>query len=131
MIVERATIRLAPSPADLGGLPENAVREEVLTYLKVNHWIVARIEQRMGMAKGIPDLIAEKDGRAIWIELKSRGGRWNPLGPRPRTIKRGELRPEQEAFRLRRAGIGIPYIVARSWYDVHQVLVEAGIENNN
>jgi hypothetical protein len=130
MIGERATLPAAASPADEGGLPEDHVREEVLTYLKVNGWIVQRIEVRMGMTKGIPDLIAAKGGRAVWIELKSRGGRWITGTGRARTIKRGELKPEQLAFGCRWAVTGIPIIVARSWYDVHQVLVKLGIENN-
>ena len=127
---QRPTIRLA-SPAGEGGAGEDQVRGEVMTYLKINNWIVARIEQRMGMTKGTPDLIAGKNGRAIWIELKSRPGYTMTKTGHQRKIKEGVLSDDQRGFALRWSITGIPVILARSWRDVHRILVDLGIENND
>ena len=56
-------------------LLEKEIRAQVKEYLTMMGWFVFYILQGTGSYKGIPDLIAVKDGRVVFIELKTRKGK--------------------------------------------------------
>lgn len=62
--------------------------------------------------KGCPDLIAFPfdDGRTLWVEVKA---------------GRGKLSEDQAAFRDFCRGLSVPWVEARSWYDVERYINQA------
>ena len=54
---------------------ETDIRHQVQDYLRIKGWFVFYILQGLGAYKGIPDLIAIRDGRVLFIELKTARGR--------------------------------------------------------
>ena len=56
-------------------ISESDIRRQVRDYLRVKGWFVFHVLQGLGAYKGIPDLIAVRDGRVIFIELKTARGR--------------------------------------------------------
>lgn len=55
---------------------ETDIRRQVRDYLRVKGWFVFHILQGgVGVYRGITDLIAAKDGRVLFIELKTARGR--------------------------------------------------------
>lgn len=63
--------------------------------------------QKMGRVKGAPDLIAGKNGRSYWLELKTDKGRQSP---------------EQKCFQALAPLFGAEYLVVRSMDDVKELL---------
>lgn len=55
--------------------PEGIVRRDVKRELKANGWYVFHVQQGPLSHKGISDLIAVRDGKTVFIELKARNGR--------------------------------------------------------
>jgi len=55
--------------------PETVIKRQVKQYLKLKGWFVFHILQGLGAYKGIPDFIACKDGRVIFLEIKSPNGK--------------------------------------------------------
>lgn len=62
---------------------------------------------KMGRVKGAPDLIAGKNGRSYWLELKTRTGRQSP---------------EQRCFQENAPKFGAKYIVVRTEEDIKELL---------
>lgn len=55
---------------------EADIRRQVRDYLRIRGWFVFHILQGgVGVYRGITDLIAAKDGRVLFIELKTARGR--------------------------------------------------------
>ena len=55
---------------------ESVFQKEVIKILKNNKWYVMRTQ--MGIKSGISDLLAMKEGRTIWLELKRPDGKGKP-----------------------------------------------------
>jgi len=51
-------------------ITENDVKRQVKDYLSIKGWYHFPILQGLGSFKGIPDRIAIKDGRTIYLEVK-------------------------------------------------------------
>ena len=83
--------------------PETAILRAVAGYLRVRGYFVVRIQQGLGCHKGIADLVVMKDGRTIWVEVKT---------------PKGRLSAWQDGFRQAVVNSGCEYIVARSLDDV-------------
>jgi hypothetical protein len=68
--------------------------------------------KRMGVVAGVPDLaFVLPDGRAAFLEVKTRNGRFSP---------------EQMAFRGRCKAVGAPFAIARSVDEAERVLASWG-----
>ena len=63
--------------------------------------------EKMGRAKGAPDLIAGKGGKSYWLELKT---------------KTGKQSPEQECFEFLAPSFGARYLIVRSIQDVEEII---------
>jgi len=105
-----------------GGAPEKQVVSDIECFLKLNGWMVHRIEQRIGFRTGTPDMIAGKDGRAMWIEAKRRWGPWRDKYGKIKNLRGNVQRPGQIKFQ-KMWQKHIPYIVARKWEDVAETIM--------
>ena len=56
-------------------LTEIDIRRQVTDYLQLRQYFCFYVLQGLGAYKGIPDLIAVKNGRVLFIELKTPRGR--------------------------------------------------------
>ena len=56
-------------------LTETDIRRQVTDYLQLRQYFSFYVLQGLGAYKGIPDLIAVKNGRVLFIELKTPRGR--------------------------------------------------------
>ncbi|MFW5887701.1 MAG: VRR-NUC domain-containing protein [Bacteriovoracia bacterium] len=56
-------------------ITENDVKRVVKDYLSVKGWYHFYILQGMGAFKGIPDIIAIKNGRVLFLEIKKPTGK--------------------------------------------------------
>ena len=56
-------------------LTETDIRRQVRDYLRIRGWFVFHILQGLGCYLGVTDLIAVRDGRVLFIELKTPRGR--------------------------------------------------------
>ncbi len=56
-------------------ITESDIRRQVRDYLRVKGWFVFHVLQGLGCYLGVTDLIAVKDGRVLFIELKTARGR--------------------------------------------------------
>lgn len=54
-------------------LTENDIKRQVKDYLSIKGYFHFHILQGLGAFKGIPDRIAIKDGRVIFLEMKAPG----------------------------------------------------------
>ena len=54
---------------------ETAIKQQIKDYLNIKGWFNFHILQGMGAYKGIPDRIAIKDNRVVFIEIKRPGGK--------------------------------------------------------
>jgi len=86
-----------------GQQPETAILRAVRDYLRVQGWLCIRMQQGIGSHKGIADLYCLKDGRSVWLEIKT------PTGKQSR---------HQEAFQDQVRNYGGEYAIARSLDDV-------------
>lgn len=86
--------------------PETVIRTAIRDYLNLCGWKVTRIVQSALSEKGIPDLVAMREGRTVWIECKAPHGR---------------LSDYQQAWLQDLEDHGGSYIVARSVEDVEQL----------
>jgi len=86
-----------------GQQPETGILRAVRDYLRVQGWLVIRQQQGMGSHKGIADLYCLKDGRSVWLEIKT------PTGKQSRY---------QQTFQADVEAYGGEYVVARSVDDV-------------
>jgi Holliday junction resolvase len=56
---------------------EQQVQTKIKNKLKADGWLVVKLIKTS--MNGIPDLLALKDGRAVFIEVKQKGGKASPL----------------------------------------------------
>lgn len=82
---------------------ESDIQKSIKQHLEWHGWFVVKIHQTLGSYKGIADLYAIKNGRQVWIEVKTPSGR---------------LSEHQVKFQADIEGHGGTYIVARSVDDV-------------
>ena len=54
---------------------ETQIRGQVRDYLRSKGWFCFHVLQGLGAYRGISDLIAVKDGRVLFVELKTARGR--------------------------------------------------------
>lgn len=57
---------------------ERYIQKQIKEYLTWTGWFVVKIHQSLGSHKGIADLYALKEGRHVWIEVKTPKGRQSP-----------------------------------------------------
>ncbi len=62
-------------PNDKFYLTETDRRKQVKEYLLLKRWFVWHNLQGIGCYRGLPDLMAAKDGEVIGVEIKKPGGR--------------------------------------------------------
>lgn len=86
---------------------EAQVLREVRHWLHFNQWFVIRNHQGLGCHRGLSDLTAIKDGRVLWIEVKTANGR---------------LSHWQEQFQDDISFYGGEYVLVRSLEDLIQYL---------
>ncbi|GHU77108.1 hypothetical protein AGMMS49992_24070 [Clostridia bacterium] len=55
--------------------PETFIRDIVRATLRADGWFVFYIFQGLGCYSGIADLCAIKNGRVVWLEIKTQRGR--------------------------------------------------------
>lgn len=84
-------------------LLEKDLQAAIRDYLRLMGWYVVKIHQSLGSHRGIADLYAIKNGRHVWIEVKT---------------AKGVLSEHQAAFRDAIEQQGGTYIAARSVDDV-------------
>lgn len=91
-----------------GQQPETAILRAVRDYLQLppRPWFVVRMQQGLGSYKGLADLYCLRDGRSVWIEIKTPQGR---------------LSRHQRAFKDAIEAHGGEYVVARSVEDVMEL----------
>lgn len=54
-------------------ITENMIKRQVKDYLNIRGWFNFHILQGLGAYRGIPDRIAIKDGRVLFLEMKGPG----------------------------------------------------------
>lgn len=86
--------------------PETIIKKSVRLYLHYKGWFSFPILQGLGAYKGIPDLIAVKNGQVLFIEVKRPDGR---------------LSDYQKRFKENIENAGCKYIVARSAEELKDV----------
>ena len=55
--------------------PETAIKKMVKQYLQIKGWFIFPLLAGLGAYKGISDMYAIKDGRGIWVEIKTPKGK--------------------------------------------------------
>ncbi len=58
--------------------PETLIKQDVKRYLSLKGWFCFSVLQGLGAHKGIADIIACKEGRTIFIEIKTPRGKQSP-----------------------------------------------------
>lgn len=92
--------------ANTASIKESDIQAQIKQYLQYHGWYVVKIHQSLGSVRGIADLYALKDGRHVWIEVKT---------------PRGRLSEYQEKFRNEIEGHGGTYMVARGIEDLEGI----------
>jgi len=59
-------------------ITENDVKKQIKQYLTLMGWFHFHILQGLGSYLGIPDIIAIKNGRVLFLEIKKPGGKLSP-----------------------------------------------------
>ena len=89
------------------GLPtESEIQTAIRQLLQARGWFVIRLQQGLGCHRGLSDLVAIKQGRVVWIEVKT---------------PRGRLSEYQLAFARSVDGHGGEYVVMRDPKDVFRL----------
>ena len=86
---------------------EAMIQQQIRDYLRLTGWFVVKIHQSLGSYRGIADLYALKNGRSVWIEIKT---------------AKGVLSKHQERFWDDIQLHGGEYYVCRSVDDVQEAL---------
>lgn len=89
--------------------PETAIKHTIRDYLTVHKWFVFPILQGMGAYKGISDLVACKDGKTMFIEVKA---------------PRGKQSEHQAKFEINVKQSGCHYLIARGYEDVRDYMIK-------
>jgi len=90
-------------PFDFYKPKEKDIQQQTRDYLRRHHWFVIRLQQSLGCHKGLPDLLAIRDGVVLFIEIKS---------------PRGKLSRYQEQFKQDLESHGGRYLIVRDLADV-------------
>jgi len=88
-------------------ITENDIKRQVKNYLDVKGFFHFHILQGLGAFRGIPDMIAVKAGRVIFLEIKKPGGK---------------LSEHQQRFKETMGGAGGEYYVVRSLEEIMKIL---------
>ncbi len=91
------------SPSRTRRQPESYILAAVRDALRMQGWSVIRMQQGLGCHKGMADLCAMKDGRTLWVEVKTPTGRQSE---------------HQKAFEAMVKACGGEYFMARDGLDV-------------
>lgn len=87
---------------------ETIIRKSIMDELKKSGWFVIYfLQMGFGQYKGMSDLLCMKDGQVIFVECKT---------------PEGKQSPEQIQFQKDCEAHGVTYILARSVYDVKDML---------
>ncbi len=86
-------------------LTEIDIRGQVRDYLRIRGWFCFHVLQGLGAYRGISDLIAVKDGRVIFVELKTATGRQSAY---------------QETFQADLEAAGGEYVLCRGVEDLQR-----------
>lgn len=78
--------------------PETLIKRDVKRYLSLTGWYCFSILQGLGAHRGIPDIIACRDGQTLFIECKS---------------PKGKQSPDQQEFEQRIKEAGCIYLLIR------------------
>jgi len=87
--------------------PENIVKRQIKDYLSITGWFNFHLLAGLGCYKGAPDRIAIKNGRVLFIEVKSSSGKQLPY---------------QKLFQRCITHYGGEYILAHSVEDVMNII---------
>lgn len=94
-------------------LTESQIQRQIVDYLQYTGWLVLQTylgSNRGGsvwMTKGLPDICAIKNGRHVWLEIKTPAGR---------------VKPEQEILHQQLRAHGAEIYVVRSLEDCIKAL---------
>ena len=92
--------------------PEWNVKADIRDYMRKTGWLILPIPATMYSVKGVPDYVAIRAGKVVFIEAKA---------------KRGVQSKEQKIMQAAIEAEGIPYILAKSSEDVEKALVSLGL----
>jgi hypothetical protein len=85
--------------------PESALKAACVQYLRLQGWLTyPLVQQGIGAVRGLPDRIAIKHGRTVYLEFKRPGGK---------------LSPDQESRRAEIEAAGATYLVVRCVEDLY------------
>lgn len=87
--------------------PETAIKKQIKDFLSLHGWYCFPVLQGLGAHKGISDLIACKDGKTLFIEVKT---------------QKGKQSSHQIHFQNCIENAGGQYILARSYIDIRRYL---------
>ena len=90
---------------------ESDIQKAIKDYLQVHGYFVVKIHQSLGSYKGIADLYAIKNGRHMWVEVKT---------------SRGKLSDWQKQFKYDIEQHGGFWTEARSVEDIASILRDMG-----
>jgi len=96
-------------------ITESDIKNQVKDYFSLKGWFHFPLTAGMGSYKGVPDRIAAKDGRVLFIEVK-----------RPR----GKQSENQREFQANIEGAGGEYILVRCLEDLIEGIKEGGKRND-
>ena len=87
---------------------ETIIRKSIMDELKKSGWFVIYfLQMGFGQYKGMSDLMCMRDGQVVFVECKTETGKQSP---------------EQVQFQKDCESRGVRYILARSVYDVKDLL---------
>lgn len=84
-------------------IPESQIQRDIKEFLQWQGWYVYKNHQSLGSHRGLFDLTAIKNGRVVWIEVKT---------------EKGKLSEQQERFKADIEARGGECCVARGIDDV-------------
>jgi len=88
-------------------ISENDIKRQVKNYLDIKGYFHFHILQGLGAFRGIPDMIAIRKGRVIFLEIKKPGGK---------------LSEHQQRFKETMERVGGEYYVVRSLEEIIKIL---------
>ena len=101
---------MKPKKLKLPAIPENAITQQIRSYLRVKRIPHYKAWQGLGSEKGVSDIVGVlPGGRALFIEVKG---------------QKGKLSPYQERFLETMKAAGAKAFVARSSKDVEEELAK-------
>lgn len=87
-------------------MKESDIQAQIRDYLRWTGWFCIKIHQSLGSYRGIADLYAIRDGKHVWIEVKT---------------ARGKQSEYQKRFQRDIEAAGGEYILARGIEDVEHL----------